>query len=114
MNKKPTTDKGAKKKKGQSAAERNRIERQRQSEIDDEIQQLMAFLPPRPPQKMSRNDVLKEIHEMVLKIKAEQEAKGLTLADYFHVDGNGNPLPAVSGEGNAQANTADPSSSSKN
>ncbi|CAR98605.1 Protein CBG25641 [Caenorhabditis briggsae] len=55
---------------------RNRIERQRQTEIDDEIQKMMCFLPTRPSQhKLSRNQILEELHGLVVKMMKEDNAK---------------------------------------
>ncbi|EFO91494.1 hypothetical protein CRE_11792 [Caenorhabditis remanei] len=59
-----------------------RVERQRQSEIDDEIQKLMCFLPKRRsgPQKLSRNQILnilifRELYEVALEELKDEHVK---------------------------------------
>ncbi|CCD64864.2 BHLH domain-containing protein [Caenorhabditis elegans] len=62
---------------------RNKVERQRQSEIDDEIQKLMCFLPDRRfgTQKLSRNQILKELYDVALETFVEKKPEESTSAE---------------------------------
>uniref|UniRef100_A0A8R1EN45 BHLH domain-containing protein n=1 Tax=Caenorhabditis japonica TaxID=281687 RepID=A0A8R1EN45_CAEJA len=64
-------DKPKKLRKSNKSEHRNCVERQRQTAIDDLIQQLMTFLPTRPDgvvQRMSRNQILAELCEVAQEI----------------------------------------------
>uniref|UniRef100_A0A1I7TSP2 BHLH domain-containing protein n=1 Tax=Caenorhabditis tropicalis TaxID=1561998 RepID=A0A1I7TSP2_9PELO len=56
---------------------RNKIERERQSAIDDEIQKLMCFMPKskRIPQKTSRGSVLLALYSVAKEKMKEEHVK---------------------------------------